>query len=116
MPHTPAPWHIDLESPFTLGGDSRSVDALTPDGTMVTREIACLLFDTDEWPDGEGWLEDCANARLIAAAPDLLAALEQIVKDLESVNERDPVPDEINEDSHWAAARAAIAKAKGIAV
>lgn len=74
--HTPGPWWIDLESAFTLGGDSRSVEALTPDGKMVTRGIADLMFDTDEHPDGPGFLEDVANARLIMAAPDLLAALK----------------------------------------
>lgn len=54
-----------------------------------------------------------ADALLIAAAPDLLAALQQIVKDWDSVDPCEPVPDEINEDSHWESARAAIAKALG---
>ncbi len=57
-----------------------------------------------------------ANAALIAAAPDLLAALEQLVVDWESVSPSDQVPDEINKDSHWDAARAAVAKAKGESV
>ncbi len=45
--------------------------------------------------------EAAANARLFVAAPDLLAALEQLVADSECV------------DDHWDAAHAAIAKARG---
>lgn len=63
-----------------LGGDQRSVEALSPDGKMVVREVASLMFDTDEWPNGEGWLEDAANARLISAAPELLAACENALE------------------------------------
>ena len=44
-----------------------------------------------------------ANARLIAAAPDLLAALEELCL----------APNKHRPDEYWEAARAAIAKAKG---
>lgn len=106
--HTKGPWHIDLETPFTLGGDSRSVEALTPDGKMVTREVANLLFDTDEWPDGEGWLEDAANARLIAAAPDLLAACERCLAHFDRIR-----PEHLDPSPMAEQVRKAITKAKG---
>ena len=48
--------------------------------------------------------EDLANARLIAAAPDLLAALENLVSDWERVHGQIPADHE---------ARAAIARATG---
>ena len=44
-----------------------------------------------------------ANARLIAAAPDLLAALEELCL----------APNKHRPEEYWEAARAAIAKAKG---
>ena len=65
--HTPGRWHFDERQ---VGmSDCASVEALTDDGKMVTREICTVLLDDDD-PS-----EDAANARLIAAAPDLLAAL-----------------------------------------
>lgn len=46
---------------------------------------------------------------------DLLKAAKQILSDWESVNENDPVPDEINVDEHWENLRAAITEAEKIA-
>lgn len=76
--HTPGPWVADLTGPFTLGGDSVSVEALTPDG-LVSREICTCLLDTDVHPGGAEWLEDAANVRLITAAPDLYAAVRKLL-------------------------------------
>ncbi len=63
MNHTPAPWAIetDSEDPQTLNIRSESVP-----------------FVASVWGDGGPSFEQAANARLIAAAPDLLAALEMI--------------------------------------
>lgn len=62
--------------------------------------------------DGRDWIADLrcasnenANAALVAAAPELLAALEKIIEGVAGC-QRDP---------QWEAARAAIAKAKGVA-
>lgn len=76
--HTPGPWRVDLTGPFTLGGDAVPVEAVTDDGKHVRREICTCLLDTDSHPDGAEWQEDAANARLIAAAPDLLAAARRM--------------------------------------
>lgn len=70
--YTPGPWHFDERQAGT--GDTGSVEALTPDGKMVTREICTVLFDDDD-PS-----EDAANARLIAAAPALLAACKAVAE------------------------------------
>lgn len=98
--HTPGPWkaaHLG-DSIAILG--TRAEDP-EPDGRTVAE-----IFDTDT--------EATADARLIAAAPDLLAALEWIV---EFASERPewfngPMPD--SAENVWLEdARDAIAKAEG---
>lgn len=83
--HTPAPWHH--------GGDSHNGQGI------LGREhgfYICLIPDESE-------PEQIANAALICAAPDLLAALEDLRA---SVQKWAPQIDQSR-------ARAAIAKAKG---
>lgn len=84
--HTPGPWTIDLTGPFTLGGDLREVVALDGEG-MVTRGICSCMFDTDTFPDGKAFLEDKANAALIAAAPALLEACKAAYAALETLRQ-----------------------------
>ncbi len=85
--HTPGPWVVES------GGSS----VVTPGG----RAIADIPNDIDE--------EEVANARLIAASPDLLSACRKI---LES---RDPDPNSSKavdaQIEAWGLAEAAIAKA-----
>jgi hypothetical protein len=88
--HTPGPWHIERED--------------SPDAEW-SRRFPTIIADEYEVVGNEGFygdLEtDMANARLIAAAPDLLEALEFVIRG---------VPDT------WEGvqkARAAIAKATG---
>ena len=95
--HTPGPWRNDC---FMV---------LAPPnvGNYKGREI-CHTGGHDI-RDGN---ESEANARLIAAAPDLLAACEQLMEYLKLL------PLDENNDAAWASnapqlARAAIAKAKG---
>ena len=94
MTYTPGPW--DRELRFVV---PHNVDANNFHG------IAKVYG-----PDRE------ANARLIAAAPDLLAALER-TNDLIHYHLGDPTQEDgwKNEEIHeaWLAARTAIAKAKG---
>jgi hypothetical protein len=58
-----------------------------------------------------GWQEQEVNARLIAAAPDMLAALEALVEGVDRLLGK-PEPYECD-DGALAAARAAILKATG---
>jgi hypothetical protein len=99
MAHTPGPWHADA---IAENGDIRinceplpiviaSVhNAASVDDVMFGR------FSRVQWD----------NARLIAAAPDLLAALKSLVPADFAEHPGDFTPD-------WHAARAAIAKATG---
>jgi hypothetical protein len=63
--HTPGPWRA-------LGNDDRHELSPAPIRTLDDVAIA-EAFQTSETPDG--YAEMDANARLIAAAPDLLAAV-----------------------------------------
>lgn len=96
---TPGPWIVDLDRDFIQDGDQVSIEALTPEG-MISREVCSLFLDTGENKDGEDYEEDAANARLIAAAPDLYTSLQFILE-----HSGDPVIENV--------ARAALRKADG---
>ena len=94
--HTPGPWLIEAQNSHTGA-------------------IATVHNTTDVWVEiwSENWIvtgmgpeEQSANARLIAAAPDLLEALKEIIAAADG--------DGWNQlDASFATARAAIAKAEG---
>lgn len=87
--HTPGPWDI-------LG----SVSLMNLDVVYGSGRIAMMECENDEISDGELF----ANAALIAAAPDLLAALRLAVDTLSP-------PRNAEETAAVAAARAALRKA-----
>jgi len=89
--HTPAPWNISSANLYAVNARGRGI--ATAHGTDDVNY-------SDFFPPTE---EAAANARLIAAAPDLLEALERLcrVASVELTGKRDDVLDQ---------ARAAIAK------
>lgn len=102
--HTPGPW--------TIGGDDGAIWIQSPVSSdnvicdLVGRDADCLA------------VEDEANARLIAAAPELLAALKAV--DLVWERQNLPTnavhgPDCLGDDEHeaWGLVITAIAKAEG---
>lgn len=113
MSHTPGPWKLEDES------DVHASDVLGSDGTHVV----CFGHDYDDygrfgWPKGrwsqkkeEEWNATVeANARLIAAAPELLEALEDVLNCVALCPEHGDV---VDAPSKYEDARAAIAKARG---
>ena len=97
--YTPGPWVI------TTGGDDETIVTSTRDADGLDDDVALVYGGNDADP------ATCeANARLIAAAPDLLAALESIEEQIRLIG---------IEDWHGAegldvsVVRAAIAKALG---
>ena len=97
--HTPAPWQIEWN--VAQGGEGHYIKDSQDTGELS--RIAAVLFHDDA--DGE----TRANARLLAAAPDLLEALIQITCQLERVGDTC----EHKDGQFISAARAAIAKAEG---
>ena len=94
MSHTPGPWSIQRHDK----GDSRRLLVVGKSG---------MVADVD-WNDKD---ENEANARLIAAAPDLLAALKSMLKRAVALDQSATVDGLANCDA-IAKARAAIAKAE----
>jgi len=94
--HTPGPWHVvdhHIANRYYVSvrhGDA-SIGAASWDVARVTVR--------QTWRD-----QQIANAHLIAAAPDLLAALQAFADEIVPNNPNDPL---------WINARAAIAKATG---
>ena len=105
MAHTPGNWTIDHES---IGPPGEPVALLCD---MTAPNVATVV----DWPrrDAEAVddTENEANARLIAAAPELLADLEALLF-YDTFEEAEPVLG-TREHEVVSAARAAIAKAKG---
>lgn len=87
MSYTPGPWIMDI--------DLQIADVITPD-----RELLATAFPM-RTPRGKSYEIAEANARMIAAAPDMLAALQGVLR------VADRKTDEFD------AARAAITKATG---
>lgn len=99
--HTPGPW-------FITGSMTKYVEARIP-GRMIQEVAACGPTAAD---DGYGE-QQMANARLIAAAPDLLEALSGMLEIYGGKNDTDGLPKHEVELNLIAHARAAIAKARG---
>lgn len=100
--HSVAPWTYESDEDFYNDTDGTRFVDLNGDPDQTKSRYARV----DAGPTSQ------ADAILIAAAPDLLAALEQIVSDWDSVDPNELVPDNINTDEHWESARDAIRKAK----
>ena len=88
--HTPGPWYIEPTGERTCNGPTVSID-----------QSPLKIVARPDWHlDHEEYM---ANARLIAAAPDLLEALENLLEECLGVDFQD--------NGAKDAARAAIAKA-----
>ena len=103
--HTPGPWEVIIDDDGNpLSG--RPMVAATP-------ELDCAIVHWDGfvqpyWRSARGDKEIHANARLIAAAPDLLEALERCLNFIE--NSESEMGETLPCGEY---ARAAIARAKG---
>ena len=75
--HTPGPWHLFHGAHCGLSIDD-GPGAFSV-GDAPTKESANILCSRYQWPERAEEME--ANARLIAAAPDLLEALQVMVRD-----------------------------------
>lgn len=94
--HTPGPWQVGMA--FDNYGETEiAIEHMTPAGNLVVAVALGGLQGQD------------ANARLIAAAPDLLGALQVMLRDYTAVHDIGDV--EMQPAIYQA--RAAIAKATG---
>jgi hypothetical protein len=94
--HTKGPWHADA--------DGRIVDA-------EGRPVASLWGRLKDGSARDGEAETAANRALIAAAPELLAALNGILAD--DAPQTSLADQRVRWNARMEAARAAVAKAEG---
>lgn len=97
--HTPGPWDLSQRNPYP-----GCRYAIMPDANGHGWNIAHVCNGEDA----------AANARLIASAPDLLAALEDVTQELDEWLVDMCVPVATREKIEYA--RAAIARARGMGV
>ena len=99
MKHTPRSWQVSGSGDFVKSQDHSAICRMAYNGVW-------------KWAAGIGTLEDRANARLIAAAPDLLDALKNVLDELHKHHKMNVKKDYslMVADS---VARKAIAKAEG---
>lgn len=110
--HTPGPWEID----FSKTGYPYAIKAPNEDNHKAGRVgISVLRWASFTMPSSA---EALANARLIAAAPELLEALRGALKALDAIGDEMTVGERYTNAGQYlldslAPARAAIAKATG---
>jgi hypothetical protein len=106
--HTPGPWRSS-----SVNGRDYHITAGKPGLARIFATVNCPLHYTPSYPtlNPDSRRETEANARLIAAAPSLIAALEALVF-YDTFEEAEPILG-TREHEVVSAARAAIAKAKG---
>lgn len=100
--YTPGPWRVIIDD------DGNPLSGRP--GVFAADEYDCGIVHWDGfiqayWRSARGDKEIHANARLIAAAPDMLVALQNLVNSFEKHRPKE----------YWDAARAAISKATGAA-
>ncbi|HEV2674109.1 MAG TPA: hypothetical protein VGV37_06165 [Aliidongia sp.] len=97
--HTPGPWSND-------DGLVNGIETRPRFRRPGSHSVSIDIFDASDWP-AEQHDEALANADLIAAAPDLLAAIKELVDITDQGDTMDVWREALT------AARAAIAKAEG---
>lgn len=109
--HTPGPWEVVLPGKWRIGS-GYGVQARTPEGPGFPTPSATGYYAMCEPPPHgmDKKSEQEANARLIASAPDLLAALQTLT---DHAQETYPHFESERGQRDIAAALAAIAKAEG---
>jgi len=109
--HTPGPWTIDTISGWTDGSDRDLNGDIWIRGAGDVLPFGKVFTDTEEREiDPEIIPERIANARLMAAAPELLDALQGLA-DCAGLTWLNGYKDEL--DAAMTTAREAIAKSKG---
>ena len=107
MSYTPGPWEFDSgETPFYRDIEGHSCGGDDDFTRLVYAEegnhLVCVLYPSHDTDTGSEGIPQTANARLIAAAPELAEALKELCQmDWRA---------EDNPDT-WAKARAALEKA-----
>jgi hypothetical protein len=101
---TPGPWKIDMTTMFDCGYSRASAAIVGANGAPV------VLFDPSEGEYKQALDPDSADARLIAAAPDLLSALMMAVS---ALGRSDYIQMDGDSFDVIEVSRAAIAKARG---
>ena len=101
MTHTPGPWHVQHQAYFWhIMHSSNGPNWRDVSGIATIQSVSPTAEQAE------------ANAKLIAAAPDLLAALQAVASRLEHYRWMSHIGDEVSqEDGCIAEARAAIDKA-----
>ena len=99
--HTPGPWRVTLGYSFMGAGNAIDNDTSVKVGSMDTLDVVvgdkgwdrhgvvCKIAPTVGMKNADGTMngEDVANAHLIAAAPELLAACKIALVEIEAVVE-----------------------------
>lgn len=115
--HTPGPWVSKQDgkyrdSPWSIDHEDGHDASWAPISTEKGRTLAIVVNDDSKRPMDFQEEEMHANANLIAAAPDLLEALEYLMRIVDSSGDESYVQIHLAPE-FFEPARAAIAKAKG---